>query len=180
MPYNTINPVVFIDALAEWIEAERDAIRDVSLFSGGWEVWATTQFPLWLKSQFQNQEELDASTHVDIVPGANVPIYENPAKNADLVFNALSPIGAAVPPVMVVELKCQTPRQRWADFRCRLTENLSKLHSTNPDLRERFADRGAIGLSVGISSNDPDLTPALGHRVRRVDLAIHWWADTEM
>jgi len=29
--------------------------------------------------------------------------------NADLVLNAPSPIGAAVPPVMVVELKCQIP-----------------------------------------------------------------------
>lgn len=179
MPYNTVNPTLVTDAIVEWLKAERTKIDNASLLSGGWERWAAVEFPLWMRQQFQDGEELDVVSEVNIIPGTDVSVYKERTLLTDLVFNALSRPGETAPPVIVMELKCQSPRQRWTDFRAGLVEDYSRLYNINPLLREHFDDRGVIGMSVGICFNDPDLVPADGYQVKKAgNLAVQWWSDT--
>ncbi|WP_367128883.1 hypothetical protein [Saccharothrix sp. HUAS TT1] len=185
MAYSNINPAFLVEAVQKWIQFQQAPIQALSLFAGGWEGWARNQFALWLqdalKYQLQNNDPLDVLTEANTVPGegGGTSVFESPTARADLVFNALSPIGQTDDPVIVVELKCQSPKQRWTAFRSGLTRDVAKLYDINSELDEIFDERGIYAMALGICFNVPDLRPAAGFQVVQAtpEYAIQWWSD---
>ncbi|MFI9005609.1 hypothetical protein ACIGNX_00060 [Actinosynnema sp. NPDC053489] len=188
MAYNTIGPADIVRALVQWIKAEQPTIETISVFAGGWEGWARNQFALWLQAQLQmglrNNNPLDVLTEANFIPTAEgaVPVFESTQQRADLVFNALSPTVEAEPPVVIMELKCQSPKQQWTAFRAGLSRDVAKLYGVNPDVDDTFGADNVTVLSAGICFNVPNLRPAAGYRVEGAgnQYAVQWWADPDL
>jgi hypothetical protein len=189
MPYNTINPVVAVEAVVRWIQASQPTIQALSLFAGGWEGWARNQLALWLQEQLQvqlgNDYPLDVLTEAGDIPTGDgaIPVFEDPDLRADLVFNALSPIGGrARPPVVITELKCQTPKQPSSAFRRGLVKDVDKLLDVNPDIDNTFGAGNVMLMSLGICFNEPRLRPAPGFRIEQAtnEYAVQWWSDPDL
>ena len=188
MAYNTITPADVVRALTVWIQSEQPTIEAISVFAGGWEGWARNQFALWLQAQLQlqrrNNDPLDVLTEANYIPTADgaVPVFESAQQRADLVFNALSPTVEAEPPVIITELKCQSPKQQWTAFRAGLSRDVAKLYGVNPDVDDEFGEDNVTVLSVGICFNVPNLRPAAGYQVVPAgrQYAVQWWADPEL
>jgi hypothetical protein len=188
MAYNTIGPVDVVKAVVEWIQADQPTIDTLSVFAGGWEGWARNQFALWLQNQLRlrlrNNNPLDVLTEANYIPTGEgaVPVFENALARADLVFNALSPAVADTAPVIITELKCQSPKQTWTSFRSGLSRDVTKLYGVNPDVDDAFGPENVMVLSLGICFNEPGFRPAAGYRVESAgrQYAVQWWADPDL
>ena len=188
MAYNTIGPVDVIKALVGWIQADQPTIEALSVFAGGWEGWARNQFALWLQGQLRlrlrNNNPLDVLTEANHIPTGegSIAVFDSPQQRADIVFNALSPTVEAEPPVIITELKCQSPKQPWPAFRAGLSRDVTKLYGVNPDVDDAFGPENVMVLSLGICFNEPGARPAAGYRIESAgrQYAVQWWADPDL
>ncbi|GGP80315.1 hypothetical protein [Saccharothrix coeruleofusca] len=174
MPYHTITPQDLVDGLVRWVRAEHPVISVVSTRTGGWQGWAAAQFTYWLGASLGDPADLDVESGVTATAVGGTAVFDNPARTADLVFNALSAPADGVPPVIVVALRCQRVRQTQSRFRACLTQDLTKLGGISDELRRRYRDRGVVGLSLGVCFAT---TPAPeGHHVVAAgdELAVQW------
>jgi hypothetical protein len=167
---------MLLSGFVQWIRDEHQVIQIVSTRAGGWEGWAAPQFAYWLGAKVGRPADLDVQS--EVTANGDVFIFEDPKMKADLEFNALSAPQEGLPPVIVVELKCQRTRQTRSSFRAGLLKDLIKLEEISDDLLERYEDRGVIGLSLGVCF--PAVPAAPGYNIVPAtnELAVQWQGVT--
>ncbi|MCC8249157.1 hypothetical protein [Saccharothrix luteola] len=190
----TLDPHEAVDKVAQWVDEEQPLINEVIRFAGDWDGWAHNQFAKWLQRNLRDTtgrlDPLDVMTEVGQVwtGQAAVPVFRRRpgerVERADLVFNVDENVDEQAPPLIVMQLRCESSTTAWTDYHAALSTDVALLHRVDPALLPDPASRGRVVIALGIGPYYADHDRAPGFTVRFAGgnplVAVQWWSDLEI